>query len=75
MSLLLLDRLSEILSSCELTEPSISSVESWSEVTDAWDRLLWDEWLPLSKRLLKTTLAWQQGNRFKEEILLPLCFL
>lgn len=56
MSLLLLERLSAILACWALREVSTSSVPRRSEVTDACDRLLWDEWLPLSRRLLKSTL-------------------
>lgn len=69
MSLLLLDRLSEILACCELMDPSASSMLRGSEVTDVCDKLLWDEWLPLSKRLLKRILKRQKGNTFIEEIL------
>lgn len=75
MSPLLLDRLSEILESWELIEPSVSSVARGSEVTNACDRLLWDEWLLLSKRLLKRTLKWHKETTYKEEILVLLCFL
>lgn len=69
MSLLLLDRLSEILACWELIEPSTSSVARGSEVTDTWEMLLWEEWLPPSKRLLKRILKRQKANTFIEEIL------
>lgn len=72
MSLLLLDRLSEILACWELIEPSTSSVAKGSEVTDAWEMLLWEEWLPPSKRLLKRILKRQKANTFIEEILVLL---
>lgn len=72
MSLLLLDRLSEILACWELMEPSTSSVARGSEVTDAWEMLLWEEWLPPSKRLLKRILKRQKANTFIEEILVLL---
>lgn len=62
MSLLLLDCLSAILVCWALVGLSTSSAPRRSEVTDACDRLLWDEWLPLSKRLLKSILKRWNGN-------------
>lgn len=62
MSLLLLDCLSAILVCWALIGLSTSSAPRMSEVTDACDRLLWDEWLPLSKRLLKSILKRWNGN-------------
>lgn len=65
MSLLLLDRLSAILACWALREVSKSSAPRGSEVTDACDRLLWDEWLPLSSRLVKSTLErrWRERKQ------------
>lgn len=57
MSVLLLERLSEILACWALMGPSTSSTPRGSDVTDTWDRLLWDEWLPLSERLARGILG------------------
>lgn len=57
MSVVLLERLSEILGCWPLVGLSTSSAPRGSEVTDAWDRLLWEEWLPLSERLARGILV------------------
>lgn len=62
MSPLPLERLSAILGCWALMGLSTSSPTRRSEVTDACDRLLWEEWLPLSERLLKGILGWKKTS-------------
>lgn len=62
MSVLPLERLSAILGCWALMGLSTSSPTRRSEVTDACDRLLWEEWLPLSERLLKGILGWKKTS-------------
>lgn len=62
MSVLLLERLSAILAFWALRELSMSSPVTTSDITDACDRLLWDELQTLTERLSKGTLGNEHNN-------------